>query len=491
MRAEACASLDARALRFLDAIHFAVPDDGDRGRRHVHPGLLARRLPHAGGAAQLQIPLGWGTLGYAFPAALGAALAGAGPDGRRLRRRRLPVRLRGARDGRPGADPAHHRDRRRRRLRDAALRPGRVRRGALRRRPAHAGLRRARGGFGIRAETVDGLDDEFGEALAGTSRTRRRRVLVARTPEPLVPPPNTSPNWYRRDAPMAREQVARAPARAASPRRRGCPRGGRREAAAVGLPGHAAGRRGARAGGAAAGRDAPRALTTLVIAYALRGAPLAVAPADLRGVHHRLDAARRGPRRRRSSASAAKTLDRRDRAGRAGPRERRRSPDALDDGPLERDDFHQALRERLPGRAAVVVPRLPEPPRPPVAVAGDAASAACSPSSAGDGAQRECSAAPAEGERGSRTRRASWRAGSCVPMGRRTPAVLAAWAGIGAAPRAARSWAAAGELAEVDVDGGRRWLLADDLGRRHHRSRRPCGCWRLGPAAGARATASC
>ena len=23
-------------------------------------------------------------------------------------------------------------------------------------------------------------------------------VLVARTPDPLVPPPNTSPNWYRR-----------------------------------------------------------------------------------------------------------------------------------------------------------------------------------------------------------------------------------------------------------------------------------------------------
>jgi len=23
-------------------------------------------------------------------------------------------------------------------------------------------------------------------------------VLVASTPEPLVPPPNTSPNWYRR-----------------------------------------------------------------------------------------------------------------------------------------------------------------------------------------------------------------------------------------------------------------------------------------------------
>ena len=53
--------------------------------------------------------------------------------------------------------------------------------------------------FGVQAETVDGLDDEFGEALAAPRRRpRARRVLVARTPDPLVPPPNTSPNWYRR-----------------------------------------------------------------------------------------------------------------------------------------------------------------------------------------------------------------------------------------------------------------------------------------------------
>ena len=31
-----------------------------------------------------------------------------------------------------------------------------------------------------------------------TRRPDARRVLVARTPTPLVPPPNTSPNWYRR-----------------------------------------------------------------------------------------------------------------------------------------------------------------------------------------------------------------------------------------------------------------------------------------------------
>ena len=45
----------------------------------MHPRLLAGRLPHAPAPRRLQVPLGWGTLGYAFPAALGAALAGTGP----------------------------------------------------------------------------------------------------------------------------------------------------------------------------------------------------------------------------------------------------------------------------------------------------------------------------------------------------------------------------------------------------------------------------
>ena len=45
--------------------------------------------------------------------------------------------------------------------------------------------------------------------------------------------------------------------------------------------------------------------------------------------------------------------------------------DSLRDGPLPRDDFHQALRERLPEGAAVVVPGLRQPPRPPLPVARD------------------------------------------------------------------------------------------------------------------------
>src|ERR671931_459602 len=51
--------------------------------------------------------------------------------------------------------------------------------------------------FGVRAETVDGLDDAFGEALARHVADERPSVLVARA-DALVPPPTTSPNWYRK-----------------------------------------------------------------------------------------------------------------------------------------------------------------------------------------------------------------------------------------------------------------------------------------------------
>ena len=53
--------------------------------------------------------------------------------------------------------------------------------------------------FGVRAEAVEGLDDAFGEALARHVADVGPSVLVARAPG-MVPPPSTSPNWYRRAA---------------------------------------------------------------------------------------------------------------------------------------------------------------------------------------------------------------------------------------------------------------------------------------------------
>ena len=198
VRADACGTLDARALRFLDAISFAIPDDGIVVADMCIPGYWLAGFHTPAHPRKLQIPLGWGTLGYAFPASLGAALAGEGPvvaiagDGGFLyapgelatvAQERIPLTLVIVDDGGYGM------------LRYDQDVSGSDRYGVDLLTPDFVALARA---FGIRAQQVDGLDDEFGEALAEHVLDDEPSVLVATTPESLVPPPNTSPNWYRR-----------------------------------------------------------------------------------------------------------------------------------------------------------------------------------------------------------------------------------------------------------------------------------------------------
>jgi len=198
VRAQSCSKLDERALRFLDAIRFALPDDAIVVADMCIPGYWLAGFHTPAAPRRLQIPLGWGTLGYAFPAALGASLAGGGPvvavagDGgflfacgelATMAQERLPFTAVIVDDGGYGM------------LRYDQDVSGDERYGVDLHTPDFAAVATA---FGIRAETVDGLDDEFGEALARHVAERAPSVLVARTPEPLVPPPNTSPNWYRR-----------------------------------------------------------------------------------------------------------------------------------------------------------------------------------------------------------------------------------------------------------------------------------------------------
>jgi acetolactate synthase-1/2/3 large subunit len=198
VRAATCGTLDARALRFLDAIRFAVPDDGVVVADMCIPGYWLAGFHTPAHPRKLQIPLGWGTLGYAFPASLGAALAGAGPtvaiagDGGFLyaagelatvAQERIPLTLVIVDDGGYGM------------LRYDQDVTGADRYGVDLLTPDFAALAAS---FGIRAQQVDGLDDEFGAALAEHVLDPQPSVLVAMTPEPLVPPPNTSPNWYRR-----------------------------------------------------------------------------------------------------------------------------------------------------------------------------------------------------------------------------------------------------------------------------------------------------
>ena len=69
-----------RALRFLDALEFALPHDADRGLRHVHPRLLDRPASiRSPSRASCSTRWAGGRSGFGFPAAIGAALADTGP----------------------------------------------------------------------------------------------------------------------------------------------------------------------------------------------------------------------------------------------------------------------------------------------------------------------------------------------------------------------------------------------------------------------------
>jgi thiamine pyrophosphate-dependent acetolactate synthase large subunit-like protein len=197
VRAEACAQLDADALRFLDALSFALPEDAVLVVDMCIPGYWAAGFRTVAGPRRLQVPLGWGTLGYAFPAALGAALGAAGPvvslsgDGgflyapgelATMAQERIPLTAVIVDDGGYGM------------LRYDQQLSGRPTYGVDLHTPDFAALAHS---FGIRADTVEGLDDAFGEALARHVADPEPSVLVTRAPA-LVAPPNTSPNWYRR-----------------------------------------------------------------------------------------------------------------------------------------------------------------------------------------------------------------------------------------------------------------------------------------------------
>ncbi len=199
-RAQACSGLDSTALRFLDAIRFAVPDDAALVVDMCIPGYWLAGFHTPAAPRRLQVPLGWGTLGYAFPAGLGAALAGrpavtvCGDGGflfacgelATMAQEQIPLTCVIVDDGGYGM------------LRYDQVLAGTETFGVDLHTPDFEAAAQA---FGVHADTVDGLDDAFGEALARHVAMNAPSVLVAKTPTPLIPPPNTSPNWYRKRNP--------------------------------------------------------------------------------------------------------------------------------------------------------------------------------------------------------------------------------------------------------------------------------------------------
>jgi len=184
------------AVTFLDEVAGALPDRAILVADMCIPGYWLAGFHSPDAPRRLQYPVGWGTLGYAFPAAIGAALADKGAvvcvcgDGGFLfacgelatvAQERVPLTVVIVDDGGYGM------------LRYDQRVSGEASFGVDLATPDFAALASS---FGIRAQTVAGLGREFGAALAAHVDDPAPSVLVARAA--LDPPPTTSPRWYRR-----------------------------------------------------------------------------------------------------------------------------------------------------------------------------------------------------------------------------------------------------------------------------------------------------
>jgi acetolactate synthase-1/2/3 large subunit len=168
------------------------------------PGYWLAGMYQPAGPRRFQYPMGWGTLGYAFPAALGAAAAGptlsVSGDGGFLfacgelataKQEGLPLTALVVDDGGYGMlryDQRHN-----------GVEPY----GVDLVTPDFVQLAAA---FGIRATAVEGLSEDFATALASHLADPEPTLLVAHAA--LTPPPTTSPRWHRQGPPAWRDPLA-------------------------------------------------------------------------------------------------------------------------------------------------------------------------------------------------------------------------------------------------------------------------------------------
>jgi thiamine pyrophosphate-dependent acetolactate synthase large subunit-like protein len=187
---------DPEAIGFLEAVERVLPADAAVVCDMCIPGYWLGGFHRTPRPRRLSYPLGWGTLGCAFPQGLGAALGGTGPvvsvsgDGGFLyacgelataAQERIPLKAVIVDDGGYGM------------LRfDQELR-GDPRAGVDLHTPDFVALARS---FGVRADLVEGLGERFEGMLGLHLRLDEPTVLVANAA--LGPPPNVSPRWYRR-----------------------------------------------------------------------------------------------------------------------------------------------------------------------------------------------------------------------------------------------------------------------------------------------------
>ena len=187
---------DEHAARFLDIMHRALPADAVVVADMCIPGYWLGGYWRVPAPRKLAYPLGWGTLGFGFPASLGAALAGAGPtvcvcgDGgfmyacgelATLVQERIPLTVVLVDDGGYGM------------LRFDQRLTGEEPFGVDLATPDFVTLAAS---FGVQATRVDGFGPEFEQALRRSVRAGEPHMIVVHAV--LKPPPTTSPRWYRK-----------------------------------------------------------------------------------------------------------------------------------------------------------------------------------------------------------------------------------------------------------------------------------------------------
>ncbi|HEU0025146.1 MAG TPA: thiamine pyrophosphate-binding protein [Thermoleophilaceae bacterium] len=185
------------AAELLGSMEAVLPADAIVVCDMCIPGYWLGGFRNPDAPRKLAYPLGWGTLGCAFPQGLGAALASRGPavsvsgDGGFLfacgelaaaAQERIPLTAVVVDDGGYGM------------LRFDQDRRGDPHEGVDLVTPDFVALARS---FGVSAEAVDGLGERFAEALTRQLELEEPSLLVARAA--IGPPPNTSPRWYRRN----------------------------------------------------------------------------------------------------------------------------------------------------------------------------------------------------------------------------------------------------------------------------------------------------
>jgi acetolactate synthase-1/2/3 large subunit len=187
---------DEPAAAFLEIIHRALPPEAVVVTDMCIPGYWLAGYWRVPEPRKLAYPLGWGTLGFGFPAAVGAGLAGAGPtvcvcgDGgfmyacgelATVVQERIPMTIVLVDDGGYGM------------LRFDQQLSGEEPFGVDLVTPDFAALA---GSFGVPSTTVEGFGGEFEQALRDSIAAGKPNMIVVHAS--LKPPPTTSPRWYRK-----------------------------------------------------------------------------------------------------------------------------------------------------------------------------------------------------------------------------------------------------------------------------------------------------